>query len=400
MSGSILVLNAGSSSLKFTVFEAGALTLAFKGQISGIGSHPAFEAKAPGGDSLSGHHWDAANPPSAEELLSFLIDWISARVPDGIAAAGHRIVHGGDRFTAPVLIDPAVMGQLEDLVPLAPLHQPHNLRPIRALAALYPDLPQVACFDTAFHAGQPAVCRRFGLPRELHDRGVKRYGFHGLSYTYVAEALRDLDPAAAAGRVVVAHLGSGASLCAMQGGRSIESTMGFTALDGVMMGTRCGSLDAGVVLHLLRQGMDAAEVERMLYHKSGLLGVSGRSPDMRDLIGSDAPEAVEAVELFIHRVSRELGGQAATLGGLDALVFTAGIGEHSAPVRAKICERARWLGVELDPAANAARFSASRRISTPSSRIPVWVIPTDEEVVIARATVDAVRRTRLPLAAE
>jgi acetate kinase len=306
-------------------------------------------------------------------------------------AAGHRVVHGGDAFTHPVLVDSSVLSGLEKLVPLAPLHQPHNLAAIRALAHTRPGMPQVACFDTAFHANQPEVARRIALPREFHDAGVKRYGFHGLSYEYITSVLPRYRGKRARNRVVVAHLGNGASLCAIRDGRSVATTMGFTALDGLVMGTRPGSLDPGVVLHLIEaMGMTAAQVGDLLYRRSGLLGVSGISADMRTLLESNDPRAREAVELFVYRVSRELGSLAAAMGGLDALVFTGGIGEGSAVVRASICRAAAWLGVKLDEAANLGRRP---RISAPASRVSAWVIPTDEESMIARH-VQAIIATR------
>jgi acetate kinase len=396
----ILVLNAGSSSLKFTAFREAAdgLEVAFRGQVSGIGAHPRFEARSAAGLSLAERSWAEGECPTHQELMRFMIDWIEERMAGhAVVAAGHRVVHGGDRFGAPTVVDEAALAELERLVPLAPLHQPHSLAPIRALAQIHPGLPQVACFDTAFHRGQDEVVRRFALPRALHEAGVKRYGFHGLSYEFVARALEALDPGLARGRVVVAHLGSGASMCAINEGASVESSMGFTALDGLMMGTRCGTLDAGVVLHLIREGMSPAEVEAMLYKRSGLLGVSGISPDMRDLLeavraGNPDPRAAEAVALFVHRVSRELGALAATLGGLDGLVFTAGIGERSAEIRARVAERARWLGVRVDLAANEAAGSGARRISPPGAPVTVWVIPTDEELMIGLHTRAALAR--------
>jgi len=299
------------------------------------------------------------------------------------------VVHGGEAFAAPVRLDDAVLAALDALVPLAPLHQPHNLVPIRALAARRPDLIQVACFDTAFHRTIPEVAQSFALPAAVTDKGVRRYGFHGLSYAYIASVLPAVDPRAAAGRTVVLHLGGGASMGALHRGRSVASTMGFTALDGLPMGTRSGQLDPGVVLYLIDElGMDARAIEDLLYRRSGLLGVSGLSSDMRVLLQSDAARARFAVELFVYRIARELGSLAAALGGLDALVFTAGIGEHAAPVRAAVCRAAAWLGVALDEAANAAH---GPRISTAESRTAAWVIPTDEELMIARQTLDAVR---------
>jgi acetate kinase len=294
------------------------------------------------------------------------------------------VVHGGVEFATPVRIDQAVLAKLDALCPLAPLHQPHNLAGIRAVAAAQPDLPQVACFDTAFHRAHPELADWFALPRRFHDDGIRRYGFHGLSYEYIARTLPSVAPRLADARVVVAHLGSGASMCAMQAGRSIDSTMGFTALDGLPMGTRCGALDPGVVLHLIRAyGMDADGIEAMLYHECGLKGVSGISNDMRDLLASDDPHAAQAVDLFVWHIARNLGALAAALGGLDAFVFTAGIGERSPEIRAKVCERAAWLGIALDDAANRA---GGPRISSAASKVAVLAIPTDEEQMIARHT--------------
>jgi acetate kinase len=301
-----------------------------------------------------------------------------------LAAVGHRVVHGGEEFDAPVRIDTEVLARLERLIPLAPLHQPHNLAPMRVVAERAPALPQVACFDTSFHRTQEPVAREFGLPPEVTERGVRRYGFHGLSYEYIADVFPRFDPAAARGRVVVAHLGNGASMCAMKAGKSIATTMGFTALDGLMMGTRAGSLDPGVVLYLLDElKMDAREIERLLYHQSGLLGVSGVSSDMRTLLSNDDPRSAFAIALFCYRVRRELGSLAAALGGIDAIVFTGGIGQHAASIRERICQDAQWLGVTLDGQSNAA---GGPRISGEGSRVSAWVIPTDEESMIARHT--------------
>jgi acetate kinase len=301
-----------------------------------------------------------------------------------VVAVGHRVVHGGVEFAAPVRIDDTVLAKLESLVPLAPLHQPHNLAAVRAVLRLAPQLPQVACFDTAFHRTQPEVAQRFGLPRRFTDEGVRRYGFHGLSYEYVASVLPRHDGRAAAGRTVVAHLGNGASLCALLGGKSVATTMSFTPVDGLVMGTRCGALDPGVMLYLAdRHGMDARALEHLIYHESGLLGVSGVSGDMRALLASADPRPAEAVELFVYRIGREIGSLAAALGGLDALVFTGGIGENAAAVRARVCRAARWLGVELDETANEA---GGPRISSPGSRTTAWVIPTNEEWMIADHT--------------
>jgi acetate kinase len=288
------------------------------------------------------------------------------------------------KYAQPMRMDAAVLQDLEQFVPLAPLHQPHNLTPIRLMFERRPDLPQVACFDTAFHRSQPELAQMFALPMELHEEGVRRYGFHGLSYEYIASSLPQLDPLAAKGRTVVCHLGNGASMCAVSGGRSVASTMGFTAVDGLPMGTRCGALDPGVILYLMDQrGMDARAIERLIYNQSGLLGVSGVSSDMRTLLASDAPRAKLAVDLYVYRIGRELGSLAAALGGLDAIVFTGGIGENSAEIRERVCRSVAWLGVQLDAVANQA---GGPRISAADSRAAAWVLPTNEELMIARHT--------------
>jgi acetate kinase len=381
----ILTLNAGSSSIKFCLFEAaGSLPLVCRGEIDGIGTHPRFVVRDAGGHVLEDAS-PAGGPSGHQDLLAVLLDWIDRRAAGlTLVAAGHRVVHGGVRFSAPVLIGGGVLEALEQLVPLAPLHQPQNLDPIRALSRVRPGLPQVACFDTAFHRTQPEVAQAFALPRELAEAGIKRYGFHGLSYEYIARVLPSAIGTPGAGRVVVAHLGNGASMCALRDGRSVATTMSFTALDGLPMGTRSGALDPGAVLYLLTEGkMDVAAVTDLLYHRSGLLGVSGISSDMRDLLASPAPGARAAVELFVYRIGRELGSLAAALGGLDALVFTAGIGEHALPIRARVCEDAAWLGVRLDGQANAR---GGPRISTDDSPVSAWVIPTNEEFIIAEHT--------------
>ena len=386
----ILVINAGSSSLKFSVFRevaGGDVAVAINGQISGIGTEPKFEAKDTAKRSLADKTWGAGEKSDRTALLGFLLDWVEDHL-DGakLIAAGHRVVHGGSAYSHPVLLTPEVIAELEALVPLAPLHQPHNLAAIRALAEAHPELPQVACFDTAFHRGQPWQSQTFALPREMTEEGIRRYGFHGLSYEYIARRLPEVAPELADAHVVVCHLGSGASMCAIKGGRSIDSTMGFTAVDGLPMGTRTGRLDPGVLIYLMRaKGMGADELEKLLYHKSGLLGVSGVSNDMRVLLESADPHAAEAVELFCHSIAKETGALAASMGGLDALVFTAGIGERSAPVRARAVKKLAWLGVKLDADANDAN---EVKISAADSRIPVFVIPTDEERMIAQHTVE------------
>lgn len=383
----LLILNAGSSSLKFGVFPAADAHAAplLSGQIDAIGLTPRLHARK--GET----RFDEALPAAAagadahESALAWLLGWLDEHLTAlQLVAAGHRVVHGGTRFSAPVRIDDAVLAELEALIPLAPLHQPHNLRGIRALAAQLPELPQVACFDTAFHHTQDPRAAAFALPRALADEGVRRYGFHGLSYDYLSTQLPAVLGERAQGRVVLAHLGAGASLCALRKGRSVATTMGFTALDGLMMATRPGNLDPGVLLYLMEhKRLDAAAVTKLLYHHSGLLGVSGISPDMRVLLDSPAPEAAEAVELYCYRVAREIGSLMSALGGLDALVFTAGVGEHSAPVRARICELMGWAGVALDVALNTAHAT---RIDAAGSAIAVAVVPTDEEGMIARYT--------------
>jgi acetate kinase len=386
----ILVINAGSSSIKFTLFgidAAGGIgDLRYRGmaeRVDAMGGH--FRASDHADRRLADIHLDAAPGKALDHstMLSVVLDWLDASAGDiDIVAAGHRVVHGGDQFAQPIPVNAEVITALEKLIPLAPLHQPHNLDAIRALAASRPQLRQVACFDTAFHHSQPEVARRLGVPRELHEAGIKRYGFHGLSYEYIVAALPQFLGEAANGRIVIAHLGNGASMCAIHAGRCVASTMGFSTLDGLLMGTRCGLLDPGVILHLLTEKtMSAAAIADLLYRKSGLLGVSGISADMRILLESAAPQAREAIELFNYRISRELGSLAAALGGLDALVFTGGIGEHAAPVREQVCRAANWLGIELDAAANKANGPL---ISLQGSPASAWVIPTHEESMIAR----------------
>ena len=386
MADAVLTINAGSSSLKFSLWrvEAQAPTLALEGQIEGIGTAPHMSAKDAQGRQLADRHWDDAGMDHAA-FFRVLGGWLREQLGDTrLAGVGHRVVHGGTEFAAPVRIDDAVLAKLDKLCPLAPLHQPHNLAGIRAVAAAQPDLPQVACFDTAFHRAHSELADWFALPRRFYDDGIRRYGFHGLSYEYIARTLPSVAPELKDANVVVAHLGSGASMCAMRAGRSVDSTMGFTALDGLPMGTRSGALDPGVVLHLIRAyEMDADAIEAMLYHDCGLKGVSGISNDMRDLLASDDPHAAQAVELFVWHIAKQLGALAAVLGGLDAFVFTAGIGERSPEIRQRVCDRAGWLGIEIDEAANKA---GGPRISTAASRVAVFAIPTDEEQMIARHT--------------
>ena len=383
MSAAILVINAGSSSVKFALYDQPTLVPLCRGEIEDIGDRAHVNASGPLATALLA----ADVPPQSgthEQWTQWLIGAIREHLPQTVIhAAGHRVVHGGANFSAPVRIDAAVLRQLEALTPLAPNHQPANLAAIRAVASAWPELPQIACFDTAFHRSQPRLAQLFALPRELIDAGIMRYGFHGLSYEYIVGALPDLIGARADGHVVIAHLGHGASLCALDKRRSIATTMGFTTLDGLMMGTRCGSLDPGVVLYLMQQKqMSAQAVDVMLNRQSGLLGVSTISHDVRELEASTDPRAAEALQLFAYRAACELGSLVAALGGLDALVFTAGIGEHSAPMRERICAYLQWLGVTLDPAANAQHAA---RINATASTVDVLVIPTNEELVIARA---------------
>jgi acetate kinase len=390
MTDAVLVLNAGSSSLKFSLFDTGgpALRLVSSGQVGGITTAPTFVAKDSDGRPIAEKSWGPDAKLGHEGALSHLTDWIRKRYQGDhrLAAVGHRVVHGGSAYAAPVRVDARVVATVEKLVPLAPLHLPHNLGPIRLLMARAPELPQVACFDTAMHRTQPPLEQMFALPRELEEAGVRRYGFHGLSYEYIASALPDFDARAAAGKTVVLHLGNGASMCALAAGRSIATTMGFTAVDGLPMGTRSGALDPGVMLYLMdERKMDARALEALVYTQSGLLGVSGLSSDMRVLLASREPRAALAVDLFVYRIARELGSLAAALEGLDAVVFTGGIGEHAAPVREAVCRRAAWLGIALDAEANA---DDGPRISTAGSRTTAWVVPTNEELMIARHTRD------------
>lgn len=386
MGNAILVLNAGSSSIKFALFRATAAPdhadLLCDGQLSGIGHAVHFRA-VDGADSTLVDE-TLSDGVDHEAALDVLLKWCASHFSgQQLIGAGHRVVHGGLLYEAPVLIDNAVVAELQRLVPLAPLHQPHHLEAIAALFRLYPELPQVACFDTSFHHTQPSVASAFALPQTLSAEGVRRYGFHGLSYEYIAGKLAQMQPELAVqGRVVVAHLGAGASMCAMQGGKSVATTMGFTALDGLPMARRCGNLDPGVILYLLQEKhMSADAVAKLLYNESGLYGVSGISDEMQTLLTSDDPRAEQAVALFVYRICRELGSLAAALGGLDALVFTAGIGEHAAEIRRRVCDGAAWLGLQIDPQANVLHAS---RITRSNSRVSAWVIPTDEDLMIAR----------------
>jgi acetate kinase len=382
MADALLVLNAGSSSLKFSVFlDEDPPRLLLHGQLEGLSTRPRFVARA-GANVIAEKEWTAGTQLGQEGAIEYLLSWGQAGVlaEHRPVAVGHRVVHGGTRFSSPVAVDARTLAELQTLVPLAPLHQPQNLAAIRAVSKYAPELPQVACFDTAFHRTQPPVAQAFALPRRYSEQGVRRYGFHGLSYEYIASVLPKTDPRAAAGRTVVAHLGNGASMCALMNVRSVATTMSFTALDGLVMGTRCGSIDPGVLLYLLDQGMDTPTLSRMLYEESGLLGVSGGSSDMRDLLRRSDAAAAEAVDLFVYRIGRELGSLVAALGGLDALVFTGGIGENAAAIRARVVTDAKWLGLELDEEANERR---GPRITRPGNRASAWVIPTDEELMIA-----------------
>jgi acetate kinase len=382
----ILVINAGSSSVKFSVFETAgdrSLSAGVHGEVEGIGTSLRLSAADARRRTLADQPVSGTDHAAA---IAAIEAWFAAHAgaEQGFDGVGHRVVHGGTAYFQPVLVDNQVIATLEALVPLAPLHEPHNIAAIRAIHAAAPRVPQVACFDTAFHRDQPALAQEFALPRALTAKGVRRYGFHGLSYEYIMSALPQVAPECTQGKIVVAHLGNGASMCAIEHGRSIACTMGFTAVDGLPMGTRTGVLDPGVILYLLQhERMDATAIEHLIYERSGLLGVSGLSSDMRTLLASDLPAAKEAVDLFVYRIGRELGSLVAALGGLDALVFTGGIGEHATEIRDRVCQGAAWLGVALDADANAA---GGPRISKANSPIAAWVVPTDENLMIARHT--------------
>ena len=383
-----LVLNAGSSSLKVSVYgrpEGGEWALDVRGGIEGIGTSPKLAARDGSGAVLADRTLPAADVRDLPAALDALAGWLHDRYRGApVAGVGHRVVHGGAKYAKPCVVTPEVITNLRVLVPLAPLHQPHNLAAIKAVTERLPGVPQVACFDTAFHRGQPPLAELVPLPKQIRATGVQRYGFHGLSYEYIASTLPGTAPEIAERRVIVAHLGSGASLCAMKARKSVDCSMGFTALEGLCMGTRPGSLDPGVVLHLFQTlGMSPAEVETLLYKKSGLLGLSEISNDMRDLVSNPDPRARQAVDYFVYQAAKHIGALAAVLGGVDALVFTAGIGERSAEIRRRICAMSAWLGIELDAAANDRHAT---RITTPGSRVSAWVIPTNEELMIARHT--------------
>src|SRR6516225_8639634 len=387
----ILVVNAGSSSVKFQVFDAdrgNELKRLIKGQMSGIGTRPRLKAEATDSAPLIDQSYAPDDVADVAAALAIAGSWLRQTQNLEPVAVGHRVVHGGPQYDRPVLVDKGVLAQLERYVSLAPLHQPNNLAPIRSIFARSPDLPQVACFDTAFHRGHDALADHYAIPERFYAEGVRRYGFHGLSYEYIAGRLPQVAPKIAAGRVIVAHLGSGASMCALAGRRSVESTMGFTALDGLPMGTRPGQIDPGVLLYLMEQeGMNAAAIQKLCYHDCGLKALSGISNDVRELEASADPRADFALDYFAYRVGLFAGMLAAALGGLDAFVFTAGIGENSAGVRARIAARLAWLGAVLDPAANVARTAL---ISRPESRIALYVVPTDEELMIARHTLELI----------
>jgi acetate kinase len=394
----ILVLNAGSSSLKFQVFEAGAVPrLVFRGVYEGLaGGSARFAARGAEGAVLDDSSWDAGEAVGHEEALIHLVGWLRSRKGGlKLSAIGHRVVHGGEAHAGPALVDDAVLVELDKLVALAPLHQPHNLKPIRIVRRELPELPQVACFDTAFHRSQPEIAQMFALPREMRERGVRRYGFHGLSYDYIASVIDEYDARLREGRVIVAHLGNGASLCAMKAGVSIATTMGFSALEGLPMGTRCGAVDPGVIFYMLREmRLTPEEAERTLYTKSGLLGVSGVSNDMRQLRASASTNADArlAIDLFIYRITREIGSLVSALGGLDALIFTAGIGENDLATRAEVIEGVGWTGLALDRDAN----SRGGPIITSGKGPAAWVIPTNEELVIARQVQSVLSRRSAP----
>jgi acetate kinase len=387
MSESILVVNAGSSSIKFQLFLVGAgdkLRRRLKGQIEGIGVHPHLAAKAVQGETLIDKTWPAADAADVPAALGKVVEFLRAEIGTLPTAIGHRVVHGGPDYSEPILIDDVALERLQAFAPLAPLHQPNNLGPIRTLRQRQPQLPQIACFDTAFHRGHPELADHYALPQQFYQEGVRRYGFHGLSYEYIASQMPKLAPDIAKGRVVVAHLGSGASMCAINAGKSVESTMGFTALDGLPMGTRPGQLDAGIVIYLLTEkGMSAGDIEHLFYHDCGLKGLSGVSNDVRDLLQSSDPRAKFALDYFVYRVALFAGMLAAAMGGIDGFVFTAGVGENAPAIREAVAPRLSWLGLELDPEANA---KGAGRISTNRSRVACYVIPTDEELMIARHT--------------
>jgi acetate kinase len=385
----ILVLNAGSSSIKFSVFTGRnhGLDLALRGQVEGLYTTPRFVGKTGNGAVVSEKDWgegvELGHAGAIDHLAGFLRE---RRGGMKLVGVGHRVVHGGTHYFEPARVNKKVLADLEALIPLAPLHQPHNLAPIKIVLEQMPHVPQVACFDTGFHHTNPELAQMFALPSDLAEAGIRRYGFHGLSYEYIASVLPERAPRAAKGKTIVLHLGNGSSMCALDAGKSVASTMGFTALDGLPMGTRCGALDPGVILYLMdKKKMDARAIEKLLYNESGLLGVSGISSDVRELLESPSPQAKLALDLYTYRIGRELGSLAAALGGVDAIVFTAGIGENAVSIREHVCHDAAWLGVELHTTANR-KPHGSGLISTPHSRVTAWVLSTNEELMIARHT--------------
>ncbi len=395
MGDHVVTLNAGSSSVKFALFaiESAWPQLVASGQIDGLGATTHFHARVVGGDKIE----NADKVADHEQAIRLILEWVETTFPEiTVGAIGHRVVHGGLNHSAPAIVDDAILADLRALCPLAPLHQPHNLAGVEAARAAFPNVPQVACFDTAFHRGHAFVDDAYALPRDYYDRGMRRFGFHGLSYEYIARRMREIDPVLACGRIIVAHLGAGASLCAMKNGRSVASTMGFSPLDGLPMGTRCGQIDPGLLLYLLdHEKMSASDLQRLLYEQSGLKGLSGVSSDMLELEASSAARAREAIDYFAHRIRMEIGALASVLHGLDALVFTGGIGEHSARVRAAVLDNMRWVGLSLDAAANKAD---APRICDPGAATPVFVLRTDEEAMIAFHTIETAGLARVRVA--
>jgi acetate kinase len=390
MAERIAVINAGSSSIKFALFEGEEEQLLFRGQIENIGVAPKLTAEDPDGKKVVENEWQAAELDHGKATRVILETAIELLGGKHVAGVGHRVVHGGTRFTEPTLVTRNVIASLKELCPLAPLHQPHNLAAIEAIQSAAPHIPQVACFDTAFHQSQPHIAQAFALPRELTEGGIRRYGFHGLSYEFVSSRLRTVAPEYADKKIIIAHLGNGASICAIHKGRSVATTMGFTAVEGLVMGTRCGTLDPGVLIYLMdERGLDARGLESLVYKKSGLLGVSGISSDMRTLRQSDDPKAREAIDLFVYRIVREIGSLAAALGGIDGLVFTGGIGQRDILTRREVIAGCAWLGASIDEDANSA---GEARIDDDYSKFPIWVLPTDEERVIARHTAALLER--------
>ena len=390
MAERIAVINAGSSSIKFALFEGEEEQLLFRGQIENIGVAPKLTAEDPDGKKVVENEWQAAELDHGKATRVILETAIELLGGKHVAGVGHRVVHGGTRFTEPTLVTRNVIASLKELCPLAPLHQPHNLAAIEAIQSAAPHIPQVACFDTAFHQSQPHIAQAFALPRELTEGGIRRYGFHGLSYEFVSSRLRTVAPEYADKKIIIAHLGNGASICAIDKGRSVATTMGFTAVEGLVMGTRCGSIDPGVLIYLMdERGLDARGLESLVYKKSGLLGVSGISSDMRTLRQSDDPKAREAIDLFVYRIVREIGSLAAALGGIDGLIFTGGIGQRDILTRREVIAGCTWLGASIDEDANSA---GEARIDDDYSKFPIWVLPTDEERVIARHTAALLER--------